>query len=63
MRHDNGTSFSFADGHSEYWKWKDPRTVEYATMTVGADPHQPGKPDLYQVQEAVWGKLGYTPTR
>jgi prepilin-type N-terminal cleavage/methylation domain-containing protein/prepilin-type processing-associated H-X9-DG protein len=63
VRHDNGTSFSFADGHSEYWKWKDPRTVEYATMTVGADPHQPGKPDLYQVQEAVWGKLGYTPTR
>ncbi len=27
IRHANGTCMSFADGHSEYWKWKDPRTI------------------------------------
>ncbi len=62
VRHGNGTDFSFADGHSEYWKWKDQRTVDYGTMIVGANPHQPGNPDLHRVQKAVWGKLGYTPT-
>ncbi len=29
-RHGDGTNFGFADGHSEYWKWKDPRTVDVA---------------------------------
>jgi prepilin-type N-terminal cleavage/methylation domain-containing protein len=28
--HSNGTCMSFADGHSEYWKWQDPGTIEYA---------------------------------
>ncbi|MCK4292950.1 MAG: prepilin-type N-terminal cleavage/methylation domain-containing protein [Planctomycetes bacterium] len=55
IRHGNGTNFSFADGHSEYWKWKDPRTI-------GGGSHQPGNRDLHRVQRAVWGKLGYTPT-
>jgi len=31
-RHGDGMNFSFADGHSEYWKWKDPRTIELAWM-------------------------------
>jgi prepilin-type processing-associated H-X9-DG protein len=26
--HNNAGSFSFADGHSEVHKWKDPRTAE-----------------------------------
>jgi len=62
VRHGDGTNFSFADGHSEYWKWKDHRTVEYGKLEVGADPHQPGNPDLYRVQRGVWGELGYTPS-
>ena len=61
VRHGGGTSFSFADGHSEYWKWQDQRTVDYGKMTPGADPLQPGNPDLHRVQQAVWGKLGYVP--
>ncbi len=61
VRHGGGTSFSFADGHSEYWKWRDQRTIEYGTMKVGADPVQPGNPDLHRVQQAYWGKLGYEP--
>ena len=26
-RHNNGCNVSFADGHCEYRKWKDPRTI------------------------------------
>ena len=29
-RHNNGCNLSFADGHSEYWKYKDRRTVRLA---------------------------------
>jgi len=60
-RHSDGMTFSFADGHSEYWKWMDKRTIELAK-----DPDythdQLGNQDLYRVQIAIWGKLGYTPT-
>ncbi len=62
VRHGNGTDFSFADGHSEYWKWKDPRTISYGKLEVGSGSDQPGNPDLHRVQKAVWGKLGYTPS-
>ncbi len=61
VRHGDGTDFSFADGHSEYWKWLDRRTVEYGLMLAGTNPLQPGNPDLHRVQKAVWGKLGYVP--
>ncbi len=61
VRHGGGTSFSFADGHSEYWKWQDQRTIDYGKMVPGADPVQPGNPDLHRVQQAYWGKLGYEP--
>jgi prepilin-type N-terminal cleavage/methylation domain-containing protein/prepilin-type processing-associated H-X9-DG protein len=60
VRHGDGTNFSFADGHSDYWKWKDPRTVKLAEMTISENA-QPGNPDLHAVQKAAWGKLGYKP--
>ena len=69
--HGDGTNFSFADGHSDYCKWKDPRTVRIARMDYtqwqstdrnGDLSFSPGNQDLYGVQKAVWGKLGYTPT-
>jgi len=63
VRHGDGTNFSFVDGHSDYWKWKDPRTVKLAKMTnpQAGDSVQPGNPDLHAVQKAAWGKLGYVP--
>jgi prepilin-type N-terminal cleavage/methylation domain-containing protein/prepilin-type processing-associated H-X9-DG protein len=73
-RHGNGTTFSFADSHSEYWKWKDPRTVEIGKMDYSAavsslsppidDTHWgQGNEDLHRVQRGAWGgKLGYTPS-
>ena len=64
VRHGDGTNFSFADGHSDYWKWKDSRTVKLAKMTnpQASDSAQPGNTDLHAVQKAAWGKLGYEPT-
>jgi prepilin-type N-terminal cleavage/methylation domain-containing protein/prepilin-type processing-associated H-X9-DG protein len=69
-RHGNGTNFGFADGHAEYWKWKDPRTVDIAksdyawwqgTGRHGEMSHGQGNEDLHRVQRGVWGKLGYIP--
>ncbi len=69
-RHGNGTDFSFADGHSEYWKWSDERTLwvcnaDYddwqGTLRFDARATQPGNVDLHRVQIGAWGKLGYTP--
>ena len=70
-RHGDGTNFGFADGHSEYWKWKDPRTLDvaYADYTLwqnslrnGAESFAYGNEDLHRVQRGVWTKLGYTPS-
>jgi prepilin-type N-terminal cleavage/methylation domain-containing protein/prepilin-type processing-associated H-X9-DG protein len=58
--HSKGTTFSFADGHSEYWKWLDSRTAE--TTWDDRNIPQPGNEDLHKVQKAVWGKLGYEPS-
>jgi prepilin-type N-terminal cleavage/methylation domain-containing protein/prepilin-type processing-associated H-X9-DG protein len=69
-RHGDGTNFAFADGHSEYWKWKDPRTLavakaDYAqwqnTGRHAAESTQMGNHDLQRVQRGVFGRLGYTP--
>jgi len=69
-RHGDGTNFSFADGHSEYWKWKDPRTLDVAKMDIevwqnsgrhASESTQPGNEDLHRVQRGVWSKLGYEP--
>jgi len=62
VRHGDGTNFSFVDGHSDYWKWKDARTVKLARGLAGVTASQPGNPDLHAVQRAAWGKLGYTPS-
>jgi len=64
VRHGDGTNFSFVDGHSDYWKWRDARTVDLAKAAAGqtVDPVQPGNRDLHAVQRAAWGKLGYTPS-
>ena len=70
VRHSDGTNWSFADGHSEYHKWRDRRTMDLAELRFPyehvnpdyASVSQPGNEDLEWVQRGVWGKLGYTPT-
>jgi len=33
-RHNNGCSFSFADGHAETWRWLEPNTARISSMNV-----------------------------
>jgi prepilin-type N-terminal cleavage/methylation domain-containing protein/prepilin-type processing-associated H-X9-DG protein len=61
VRHGAGTNFSFADGHGEYWKWQDNRTLKYARGEGNLQPLQAGNKDIQRLQKAAWGQLGYTP--
>jgi len=68
VQHGDGMNLSFADGHSEYWKWKGKETIKLGKTAdrtrppSNVIPQSPqGKEDLHRLQEAVWGKLGYTP--
>ena len=36
-RHSQGGCFSFADGHTEYWKWRSPKVFEYPGTPVSDD--------------------------
>jgi prepilin-type N-terminal cleavage/methylation domain-containing protein/prepilin-type processing-associated H-X9-DG protein len=65
VRHGDGTTFSYADGHSEYWKWKGIDTIK---MGRDRDRNHPGNytpetadgfQDLYRLQKATFGRLGY----
>jgi prepilin-type N-terminal cleavage/methylation domain-containing protein/prepilin-type processing-associated H-X9-DG protein len=71
-RHGDGTNFAFADGHSEYWKWKDVRTLEIAKIDINEWQNTArftnmaisyGNEDLHRVQRGVFGSLGYGPAR
>ncbi len=74
LHHANGTCVSFADGHSEYWKWEDPDTVSFAKSMLewaqhgGNDPLPPRptsqyNPDYIRLHKAIWGRaveMGWT---
>jgi prepilin-type processing-associated H-X9-DG protein len=67
VRHRDGANLSFADAHSEYWKWKGQDTIGFGSNDKRSDgdrqPTSPeGKEDLQKMQGAVWGKLGYNPS-
>ena len=69
VRHGDGTTLNFADGHAEHWKWKGTDTIKHARSEentgpqVGRTPEtHAGYKDLYRIQKGCWGKLGYTPS-
>ena len=68
IRHSDGTTLSFADGHSEHWKWKGTETVKngWANEEAGLGLWRPetelGCQDLYRMQKGCWGTLGYSPS-
>ncbi|MHC4324362.1 MAG: type II secretion system protein [Planctomycetota bacterium] len=69
-RHSVGTNICMADGHTEYFKFNDPRTRWMAEhmnwQSQGrhdAQSTQSGNQDLWKIQRAMWGELGYTPTQ
>jgi len=69
IRHSNGGTFSFADGHSEYWKWRDRRTIDVGKKGEQSDDIsiyklnivESNNRDLIKLQKGCWGKLTYTP--
>jgi prepilin-type N-terminal cleavage/methylation domain-containing protein len=76
IQHSNGTCLSFADGHLEYWKWKDPRTLTDAKgcldywdqfaagrspATFSFSPGRADNEDYIRIHTAVWGKWPVNP--
>ena len=66
VRHGDGTTVSWADGHSGHLKWKAAETIKRAKETQdwygggGFMPRTPeGIQELEEFQKAVWGKVGY----
>ena len=69
VRHGDGITLSFADGHSDYWRWRAAETVERGKAAIGVhspdaadhwSPQTPeGKEDLQKMQNGCWGRLGY----
>jgi len=56
LRHGEGTTVSFADGHSESWKWIDERTVQFSQGQMNASAAAQDNPDFIKIQRAVWGR-------
>ena len=65
-RHGDGTTVSWADGHSSHLKWKAAETIQHAKDSKdyyrggSFNPSTPeGIQELKDFQKAVWGRLGY----
>ena len=60
-RHTGGMTFVFADGHSGFWKWKGPGTVDAGKRRVSDYAPVAGtveyREDLRDMRIAVWGKI------
>ena len=61
VRHGDGGTWGFSDGHSEYWKWQDLLTHTYNNFNTGIWKaiDFPNSLDIPKAQRAVWGELGY----
>ena len=63
VRHGDGTNVSFADGHSDYWKYTGAETIRAGKMVNPPYNFSPttdeGLADLQKMQEAIWGRIGY----
>jgi hypothetical protein len=55
LHHNKGTCLSFVDGHNEYWKWEDPRTIEVGSRRSGINDAQPGNLDMARLDRVIWG--------
>ena len=69
VRHGDGSTVSFADGHADHWMWKGTDTIKHAREEENTAPNTQWAPstssgyqDLYRMQRGCWGKLGYAPT-
>jgi prepilin-type processing-associated H-X9-DG protein len=63
VRHGDGTTISWADGHSQHLKWRAAETIQFGRDHInyygggGWMPQTPeGKEELHQFRKWVWGK-------
>jgi prepilin-type N-terminal cleavage/methylation domain-containing protein/prepilin-type processing-associated H-X9-DG protein len=57
LRHGEGTTVAMADGSSEYWKWRNQDTIDFALgikHDAAATAHN--NEDFTKLQMAIWGK-------
>ena len=66
IRHGDGTTVSWADGHATHLKWKAPETIkagrekqDWYTSTRFMPQTPEGLEELEEFQKSVWGKVGY----
>jgi prepilin-type N-terminal cleavage/methylation domain-containing protein/prepilin-type processing-associated H-X9-DG protein len=63
VRHGDGTNVAFADGHSDYWKYRAAETIRVGKMANPPHNYAPttdeGLADVRKMQEAIWGRVGY----
>ena len=58
-RHNRGTTWSFADGHAEYWKWHGASVLTFVKYYQDADPVSgPGSSDDLARVQACTSPLG-----
>lgn len=62
IRHNDGTTLSFADGHVGYRQWEDPRTIEFGRKMTAFSELQPGNNDVRYTYLGVWGQAAQEPT-
>jgi len=55
-RHSGGCNITFADGHCEYWKYRDPRTISLAEYALEPPDASDYNPDLDRMVELLRGK-------
>jgi len=68
VRHGDGVTVSFADGHVEHKRWRAAETIKYGRLRerghagAGWAPStSDGWQDLLWMQRACWGSIGYSP--
>jgi prepilin-type N-terminal cleavage/methylation domain-containing protein/prepilin-type processing-associated H-X9-DG protein len=69
VRHGDGVTLAFADGHADHHKWLGIDTIKMGRDRQRGHPgnhYSPqsdeGKKDLHYIQKGCWGDLGYTPS-
>ncbi len=55
-RHGDGCNISFADGHTEYLKWKDQRTVDLVNLKISEEDASKDNPDLERMISLLKGR-------
>ena len=54
--HNGGDNVGFADGHSEFWTWQDPRTLEASAKNSFFWPDN-GNPDLARIRRGTFNDM------